>query len=146
MQLFEWGKVVSFHLAQSLISDLPLACQGPLSLILFWFNPTQHPLTHPFTTGIRKRIRKVEVRKLMGWDKDSSTGRAKAVCTNKLKQGIFSPLPMSRQMFSHLQDGRCASHRFGKTKSHHPKHFYLPPSASLLYTEHDVSWSEMSFG
>jgi len=45
----------------------------------------------------------------MGWDKNSSTGKAKAAHVSKAKQGIQSPLPISRQVFSHLQESRAPS-------------------------------------
>lgn len=54
------------------------------------------------------RIRKVKVRKFMGWDKDSLTGKAKAAHTSKA--GIDSPLPMVRQVFSHPQESRAPPH------------------------------------
>jgi len=47
------------------------------------------------------RIRRAEVRKRMGRDKDSLIGKAKAVCASKAEQGICSLLPISRQLFSH---------------------------------------------
>ena len=57
-----------------------------------------------------ERIRRVKVRKLIHWDKDSLIGKAKAVSTSKAKQEIDSPLPMGRQVFSHLQESRAPSH------------------------------------
>ena len=56
-----------------------------------------------------ERIRRVKVRKLVGWDKDSLTGKAKAVHTRKAKQGICSLLPIVRQVCSHLQESRAPS-------------------------------------
>jgi len=35
-----------------------------------------------------EKIRRVKVRKLMCWDKDSLIGKAKAVHVSKIKQGI----------------------------------------------------------
>jgi len=52
-----------------------------------------------------ERIRKVKVRKLVGWDKESLIGKVKTVHANKAKQGIHSPLPLGRQVFSRLQEG-----------------------------------------
>ena len=90
-------------------------------------------LTYSPTNGMRKRIRRVKVRKLVGWDKDSLTGKAKAVCTSKAKQRIHSPLPMDRQVFSHLQERRAPSHVTvtGEDKHHHSK---FPPPFPQLYT------------
>ena len=52
-------------------------------------------------------MRRVKVRKLMGWDKDSWIGKAQATCTSKAEQGFHSLLPISRQMFSHPQESRA---------------------------------------
>ena len=41
-----------------------------------------------------ERIRRVKMRKLVGCDKDSLIGKAKAAHVSKAKQGIHSPLPM----------------------------------------------------
>lgn len=43
------------------------------------------------------RIKIVKVRRLMDWDKDSLKGKAKAMHASKVKQGIPSLLPISRQ-------------------------------------------------
>lgn len=51
-----------------------------------------------------KRIRKVKVRELRGWHKDSLIGRAKAACASKAKWGINSLFPVSRQVFNHFQE------------------------------------------
>ena len=67
---------------------------------LSWFKPSRElsptqPLA-PWWDG--ERIVRVKVRKLMGWDKDSLISKAKATHTSKAKQGIHSPLPISRQV------------------------------------------------
>lgn len=51
----------------------------------------------------------VEVRKLVGWNKDSLVDIAKDTCTSKAKQGIHSPLPMGKEVLSHLQESRASS-------------------------------------
>ena len=68
---------------------------------LSWFNPSQQLsttqlLAHSPCVGIGERLGRVKVRKLVGWDKDSLIGKAKAARTSKVKQGIHSPLPISR--------------------------------------------------
>ena len=60
-------------------------------------------------SGIGERIRRVKFRKLVGWNKDNSTGKAKAVCASKAKQGIHSLVLISGQVFSHLQESRGPS-------------------------------------
>lgn len=72
-------------------------------------SPHSHLLTHTYLGGMGDRIR-VEVRKLVGWYKDSSIGKARAVHTSKVKQGIHSLLPIHSQVFSHLQQSRAPSH------------------------------------
>jgi len=61
------------------------------------------------SSGTGETIRRVKVRKLVGWDKGSLIGKAKAMCTSKAKQGIHSLLPVSTQVFSHLQESRALS-------------------------------------
>jgi len=56
-----------------------------------------------------ERIGRLKVRKLVGGDKDSLIGKAKAMCTSKAVQGIHSLLSIGRQMFSHLQESRTPS-------------------------------------
>lgn len=56
--------------------------------LLLQFNPIQQSgpsqlLTHVSTSGIGDRVRRVKAGKLMGWDKDSLIGEAKAACTAK---------------------------------------------------------------
>ena len=86
----------------------------------FWsrFNPSRqisptqslaHPPISPLS-GIGERTGRVKVQKLMGWEKDSWKGKAKAAYSNKAKQGIHSLLPSGRQLFSDLQESRAPSH------------------------------------
>jgi len=49
---------------------------------------------------MRKRIGRVKVRNLMGGDKESLIGKAKAVQASKANQGIHSPV---------LITGRCSA-------------------------------------
>jgi len=51
-----------------------------------------------------ERIVRAKVKKLMGSDKDSSTGKAKATHARKAKQGIHLLLRINRQVFSQLQE------------------------------------------
>ena len=83
--------------------------------LLSWFNPSQQlgptqPLTHtpshPTPGGVGKKIRRVKVRNLVAWDKDSLIGKAKAVHASKAKRGIHSPLPIS----PHLQESSAPAH------------------------------------
>jgi len=78
---------------------------------------TQQPATkhHTATRSLPpggmggERIGRVKVRKLMNLDKDSLTGKAKAVHPNEAEQGIHSLLPNGRQGFGHLQESRALS-------------------------------------
>jgi len=54
--------------------------------------------------------------------------------TSKAKQGIHSPLPIGRQVFSHLQKSHAPSHltvTWGD-KGHHSEHPLIPPSPSFI--------------
>ena len=57
-------------------------------------------------SGMGERIRRVKVRRVVGWDKDGLIGKVKAVHAGKAKQGIHSLRPTGRQVFSHLQESR----------------------------------------
>ena len=119
---------------------------------MLWFNPswqlsTTQPLTHLPHSGIGERIRRIKVRKLMGCDKDSLIGKAKATHSSKAKQGIHLPLPIGRQVFSHLQESRAPSRVNGylgrqNTMIPNVSSFLLLPPA--LHAEHDVIWSGIS--
>jgi len=54
-------------------------------------------------------IGRVKVRKLVGWDKYSLVNKAKAAHTSKAKSGIHSLLPISKQVFNHVQESRAPS-------------------------------------
>ena len=92
-------------------------------------SPLHPPQAHPAPGGKEGRIRRVKMRKIMGWDKDSLTGKAKATHTSKAKQGIHSPLPTSRQVFRHLQESRAPS-CIAVTWEDRRSHSELPPSLS----------------
>lgn len=66
-------------------------------------------IPHNRTKGERMKIGRVKVRKLMGCDKYSLISKEIAMYTRKAKQRIHSPLPMVRQVFSHLQESRAPS-------------------------------------
>ena len=95
-----------------------------------------------------ERIGRVKVRKLMGWDKDSLIGKAKATHTSKAKQGIHSLLPVGRQVFSHLQESRAPSLLMAtwETNAITPNILPFLLLHSALYAEHDVLWSGISLG
>jgi len=65
---------------------------------------------------------------------------------SKAKQGIHPPLPIGRQVPSHLQESRAPS---GVTvvwedKRHHSQLPPLPPSSLSFTDEHDVLWCGIS--
>ena len=125
---------------------------------LLWFNPSWQISTAQLLapSGMGERIGRVKVRKLVGWDKDSlKRGKAKAVHTSKAKPGIHSPLPMGRQVFSHLQESRAPSRVMGswEDKHHNSKHPSLPSSSPsfigwawrhIAWNIPWVSWGQLS--
>lgn len=124
-----------------------------ISVFLSWFNPCQHSgltqlLTHSPTSGTGESVGRIKAGKLLGWDKGTLIEKAKAVQTSKAKQGISSLLPMGRQEFSHLLERAGPHHMWwwlgGQTASLQKSP--LPPSFPSLYTEQDVTWSEISLG
>lgn len=72
---------------------------------MVWFksswelSPTKQ-LAHSPLGRIGKRIRKVKMRKSVGWDTDSLIGKAKTMHKRKTKQKIHSLPPIGRQVFS----------------------------------------------
>ena len=79
-----------------------------------WFNPSQQlsttqPLAPSPRGGMGERLGRVKVRKLVAWGKDNLICKAKAAHASKAKQGVHSPLPIGRQVFSHLQESRAPS-------------------------------------
>ena len=95
------------------------------------------------------RVGRAKARKLMGWDKDSLIGKAKAKHASKANQGIHSLLPISRQVFSHLQQSRAPS-RIMVTREAKRHHSECPPPSSFipqLYALSTTSYStEHPFG
>ena len=92
-----------------------------------------------------ERIRRVKIRKLVGWDKDSLVGKAKAARTSKAKQGIHSPLPIGRQVFSHLQEGWAPLHvtvtwEDKRHLSEHPPFLLLPQLCMLSMTSYGMGY------
>jgi len=81
---------------------------------------------------MEERISRVKKETLMGWDKDSLIGKAKATCAIKAKQGIHSLLPIVRQVFNRPQDSRVPS-RITITweDEHHPFICVSPPLVLL---------------
>jgi len=83
---------------------------------------------------MRERIRRVQVRKLVGRDKNSLIGKGKAMHASKAKEGIHSLVHIGRQMFIHLQESRAPLHImvFWEDNRHHSKH--LPPFLLLSHS------------
>ena len=71
-------------------------------------------------------------------------GKAKAACTSKAKQGIHSPLPMGRQVLSHLQESRASSRAkvTWEENRHHGRHppFLLLSPAFIASAECHMVW------
>ena len=112
-----------------------------------WFNPSKQLsptqlLAHSPHNGTEERIRRVKVRKLMGWDTNSLKSKAKALCASKASQGINSLPPIGRQVFSHPQKSRAPSHVMvtWEGKHHRSKRPPLPYSSPSFHAEHDVIW------
>lgn len=81
-----------------------------MSWFNLWMSTPPHTVAHSlFSSGMKESIGRVEVIKLVGWDKKSSVGKGKATHENKSNQGIGSPLPRARQVFSHLKESRGPS-------------------------------------
>lgn len=60
-----------------------------------WFKADMDTHTAP-PSGMGEKIGRAKTRKLVGWDKNSLKGKAKATHKSKAKQGIHSWLPMDR--------------------------------------------------
>lgn len=92
-----------------------------------------HTTTCSITTGgVGKRMGSVKVRKLVDWEKGSLKGKIKPKHIKKQKQGIHSPLPMGKWVFSHLQECRVSSHVTitWEDKRYHSHCVPLPPFSS----------------
>lgn len=79
-----------------------------------WFYPSQEPsptepLTHPHTSSIRGRTGRVKGRKLMGLNKDSLVGVAKAMHESRAKQRINSKGQADVQPVPGEQGPSCAA-------------------------------------
>ena len=107
--------------------------------------PHSCSLTLPPRMG--ERIIKVKVRKLMGWDKDSLIGKAKATQASKAKQGIHS-LTSHQQAGVQPSPGEQGSTTCVMVTWEDKRHqlwmslpsFFFPQ----LYAEHDVIWYGIS--
>lgn len=96
------------------------------------------------------RIRWVKVQKLVGWGKESLTGKAQAMRASKAKGGIPSLLPIlpiagRRSATPGTAGLHHASRWRGKTKSHRSKR-PRPPSAPAFIAERGAIWSGVSLG
>ena len=98
-----------------------------------------HPSTwslSPFRVG--ERIRKVKVRKFMGWDKGSLIGKSKAACTSKGKWHSFSTFYQQAdvQPFPGKQGSILYNGFFGRqmplSQSRAPS-FFFPPAFIAEY-------------
>lgn len=74
-----------------------------------------------------ERVRRVKVRKLVGWDKDRLVGKAKAVCTGKQNKEFIQHIPSA---------SRCSAISRGimviwEDKQHHSEH----PFPSFLFPQ-----------
>jgi len=87
-----------------------------------------------------ERIRRVKVRKLLGWDKDSLMGKTEAVQKSKAKQGIQVLLPISRQVLTIPRKAGLhrAQHLLWKTNAITPN---IPLSPSFYWWAwHHMLW------
>lgn len=73
-----------------------------------WFKADMDTHTAP-PSGMGEKIGRAKMRKLVGREKTSLKGKAKATHKSKAKQGIHSWLPMDRQVLSHAQESRVPS-------------------------------------
>lgn len=96
----------------------------------------KHPTAtcSPSPGGMGKRIRKVKAGKLLGWDKDSLMGKA--------KWGIYSLLPLDRQLFSYSQAPSHITVTW-EDKCHHSEYlpFVLPTPDTLSMTQYSVEYA-----
>lgn len=88
----------------------PVCCSNNLTTTIWlpWFycswqlSSTQSFFT-PFS-GMRKRVGRIKVRTLVGWDTVSLIDKSQT------KQRLHSPLPVGRQVFRHPQESMAPSH------------------------------------
>ena len=125
-------------------------CHSRLPMKLLWFTcswqlSTRQPFVHPphSPSGVGERTGRVKVRKLVGWE--TSINKAKAAHASKAKQGIHSLLPISRQVFSHLQESRavsCATITW-EDKCHHSKcdPFLSSSPCFICWAWHPMAWN-----
>lgn len=106
------------------------------------------------TSGTTERTGIVNVRKPVGWDKDSLIGKAKTTHPRKVKQGIYSSLPFGRQVLMHSQESRVPSHsglrRQMPSLWMFPPSFFFPSSicrrrCHMIWNVPLVSWDQLSW-
>lgn len=90
----------------------------------------------PYRDG--ERLRRVKLRKLMGWDTESLTSKAKVVHASKAMQGIHPPLALGREVFSYSKERastRALSHIVvtWQNKSHHFKTCPFPSFSGITW-------------
>lgn len=98
-------------------------------------NQALHSLnSHSMQERLQESIGRVKV---MGSDNDNLIAKAKVVHTSKAKQGVHSPLPTGRHIFSYLGKQGFIN---GENKGHHfkcPNFVLFPPAFN---GEHYVIW------
>ena len=114
---------------------------------LLWVDPSRQlsptqPLARSPHSGMEERIRRVTVRTLVGWDKDSLIGKAKATRAGKAKEGILSRLPIGRHSACSRRAGlHQAQWLLGKNTTiaaSVTSSSFSPPPAFI--SEHDILW------
>lgn len=96
------------------------------------------------------RTGSVNVRKLLGWDKEGLIVTARATYTytstlHKVKQRVNWGLLTGRQVFSYLQDSQAPSH-ISVTWEEKTTSFWTSPNSFFFFqlymtAEHDITWS-----
>lgn len=104
-------------------------------------SPARHSAPHSccfaFPSGAGERTRKVKVRNLVGWEKESFTSRARVMHTRKAKQCFHSPLPWaSRCSVIPGQQGSIIRNSEKQKPSVWTSPFHLLPSG--IGAEHDT--------
>lgn len=94
--------------------------------------------------GWQGRICRAKVRKLVAWEKGRLIGKGKVMLTSKAKQGIHSPLPKDRQVFSHPQESMLLTYLMvtWENKCHLSIYAVLPPSFPnfICWVGHHMVW------
>lgn len=93
----------------------------------------------------REKIRRVKMRNLVGWDKDSLLDKAKVAHVSKASQGLHPLLPICRQVFSHVQESRAPSHL--SSQGRQTPTLWMSPSLFLppaLFAGDNIMWHGIS--